>query len=143
MKKAAFFALVLVVSSPYVHASKEPRDAYRDRTLKSEVVKWVGEVGDVREVHTTLHRHDLEFRNRETGVSYGVVGSSELVKLHHESERNYLVEVEAERVGSPFLKEDYLIVRSFKILAETSAVPHLKVSRVLVDWDLRGSHLTR
>lgn len=90
-----------------------------------EIVKWVGEIKDEDSDHTTEHNHSLEFVKKDDGKEYDVVDSPELVKLHHETEKNYLVEIEAEKTPRFLFWGGNLIVKNFKVLEETASVPHL------------------
>lgn len=125
MKKSYFFVLALVASSMNVYAVHEPREAKNVPPSPPEIVKWVGEISDSASDHTTLHGHKLEFKNRETGDTYNIVDSPKLVKLHHETEKNYLVEIEAEKTSRFLFWGGNLIVKNFKVLSETASVPHL------------------
>lgn len=90
-----------------------------------EIVKWVGEVKDEPSDHTTEHDHKLEFIKKDDGKEYDIVDSPELVKLHHETEKNYLVEIEAEKTSRFLFWGGNLIVKNFKVIQETGSVPHL------------------
>jgi hypothetical protein len=125
MKKSYLFALALMASSLNVYAAREPREVTNRQPASPEIVKWVGEISDSASDHTTQHGHDLEFRNRATGDTYDIVDSPELVKLHHETEKNYLVEIEAEKTSRFLFWGGNLIVKNFKVLNETASVPHL------------------
>jgi|JI10StandDraft_1071094.scaffolds.fasta_scaffold349488_2 hypothetical protein len=128
MKKSYLLALALMASSLNVYASREgmgPREPRATQPSTPEIVKWVGEISDSASDHTTLHDHKLEFKNRETGKTYDIVDSPELVKLHHENEKNYSVEIEAEKTPRFLFWGGNLIVKNFKVLDETASVPHL------------------
>jgi hypothetical protein len=128
MKKSYLLALALMTSSLNVYASREgvgPGEPRATQPSTPEIVKWVGEISDSASDHTTLHDHKLEFKNRQTGKTYDVVDSPELVKLHHENEKNYLVEIEAEKTSRFLFWGGNLIVKTFKVLDETESVPHL------------------
>src|SRR3989338_3483475 len=104
MKKSYLFALVLMASSLNVYAARESRETRNNPPSPPEIVKWVGEISDSESDHTTQHGHKLKFKNHETGDTYDIVDSPELVKLHHETEKNYLVEIEAEKTSRPILR---------------------------------------
>lgn len=126
MKKSYLFALVLMASSLNVYASKEPCERRNAQPAAApKIVKWVGEISDSAADHTTLHGHKLKFKTRETGDTYDIVDSPELVKLHHETEKNYLVEIEAEKTSRFLFWGGNLIVKNFKVLGDTASVPHL------------------
>jgi len=127
MKKSYLLALILLVSSGNLYA-REGIGPIIDRKPAStgpEIVKWIGEISNSASDHTTLHNHSLEFKNRETGKTYDIVDSPDLVKVHHENEKNYLVEIEAEKTPRFLFWGGNLIVKNFKILGETASVPHL------------------
>lgn len=95
------------------------------RKAEPEIVKWVGEIRDDASTHTTEHVHNLEFVRQNDGSSYDIVESPELVKLHHETEKNFLVEIEAEITSRFLFWGGNLVVKKFKVLQETSeALPH-------------------
>lgn len=99
----------------------------RTRQVKSEpeIVKWVGEVRDDEGSHTTDHDHELRFTKKDDGEVYNIVDSPSLVKLHHETEKNYLVEIEAEKTAKFLFWGGNLIVKNFKVLADASGpIPH-------------------
>ena len=120
--KNSFTALVLTLSgASFAYASET--DA-KSSTSDKKIVRWIGEVKDdyVELDHTTKHQHDLEFTNAETGKTYDLVDIDELVKIHCETEKNYLVEIEAELTPRVLFWGNNLIVKKFKILKETSQV---------------------
>lgn len=129
MKTAYILALTVMVSSAPAFAREgfggRDRSVASAKTSAPEIVKWIGEISDSSSEHTTTHGHSLEFVNKETGNSYDIVDSPELVKLHHESEKNYLVEIEAEKTPRFLFWGNNLIVKNFKVLDETASVPHL------------------
>ena len=90
----------------------------------SRPITLTGEIKDDPSTHDSTHNHDLKFIQKDTGYSYQIK-SEELVKLHHETEKNYLVEVEAEKKLNFLFFGESLLVKKFKIIAETSAsIPH-------------------
>lgn len=97
----------------------------RPSEFKPEIVKWVGEIKDEASAHTTKHQHALEFIKRDDGKVYDIVDSPDLVKLHHETEKNYLVEIEAEKTPRFLFWGGNLIVKNFRIVDELGTVPHL------------------
>jgi|GEM_PF-2486947 len=133
MKNAIFCALVVFASSLNIYASsgdQSQSNLKNEQTSASEVLKLIGEISDSDSVHTNLHKHKLEFKDNESGKSYYIVDSPELVKLHHENEKNYLVEIEAEKTSRFLFWGGNLIVKNFKVLNETVSVPHLQAVRV-------------
>lgn len=91
-------------------------------------VKWVGLIKDDASTHTELHEHKLQFVRLEDGKSYNLKFAEELIKLHHDNEKNYIVEIEAERKPKLFSK-DVLEIQQFKIIREAGGqIPHNKHS---------------
>ena len=125
MKKSYLFTFALIASSLNVYAAREPRESRNVPSSAPEIVKWVGEISDPVSDHTTLHGHKLEFKSRVTGDTYDIVDSPKLVRLHHEAEKDYLVEIEAEKTSRFLFWGGNLIVKNFKVLSEIGSVPHL------------------
>lgn len=127
-------AFILVSANAFALPG-EGRDRSFDRTsshtkFQPEIVKWVGEVKDDRSTHTTEHRHELEFVKKDDGKRYDIVDSPELVKLHHETGKSYLAEIEAEKTPRFLFWGGNLIVKNFKVLEETSdVIPHAEPVR--------------
>lgn len=104
------------------------RGAGRDYSPRkpNEKVTWIGEVSDSPESHNTKHDHKLTFTRQDNGKKYDVKDSAELKKLHHETGKNYLMEIQAEI--HPWFFSEYLTVSSFKVLKETSeSIPHKEI----------------
>lgn len=124
MKKRTFVATAMVVGSAMVSSIVEasgPPDF--PKKGESELVTWTGEVRDDASTHTTAHVHFLRFFRREDGSAYEIQ-SPKLEKLHHDTDKNYLVEIEAEKTPEYLLSSSKLIVRKFKVLSELGdAVP--------------------
>jgi hypothetical protein len=94
------------------------------QNLSSET-KMIGEVTDEPTTHDTRHLHTLKFVDQVTGESFKVVDSPNLVKLHHETGKSYLIEAQVEKKQKFIFWGENLIVKSFSILKETSEeVPH-------------------
>ncbi len=118
--KNSFTILILTLSGAsfaYAGESDVP-----SASSNKKIVRWVGEIKDdnVELDHTTKHQHDLEFTNEETGKSYDIVSSDALVKLHCETGKNYLVEIEAELTPRVLFWGNNLNITKFKVLKETS-----------------------
>lgn len=95
-----------------------------------EIVRWTGEIKDSPSSHTTKHWHNLEFIRQSDGKEFDITSSPELVKLHHETEKNFLVEIEAEKTPRFLFWGGNLIVKSFRVLKETSpAIAHNKTEQ--------------
>lgn len=129
MKNKMLVVVCLGLLTSYSSAFARGGDrANFDRTpakSEPEIVTWVGEIKDEASDHTTEHRHALKFIKKDDGKKYSIVDSPELVKLHHETEKNYLVEIEAEKTPRFLFWGGNLIVKNFKVLHELASVPHL------------------
>lgn len=123
-------AILFALSSLSAIASSE-RDLSPDgsSSSKPEIVKWVGFVKGDPLYHTTNHDHSLQFVLQSDGDSFDIVDSPELVKLHHETEKNFLAEIEAEKTSRFLFWGGNLIVKKFKILKELETVAHTEPVR--------------
>jgi hypothetical protein len=93
----------------------------RDKSsVAPEIVKWVGLVRDNTSSHTTNHEHRLQFVKNGGSDVFEIIDSPELVKLHHETEKNYVVEIEAEKIPSFLFWGGNLVVKNFKVVSEAS-----------------------
>ncbi len=130
-KTVAVVCLGLLTSYSFAFARGGDRSGFDRQPVKyePEIVKWIGEVKDEASDHTTEHQHSLEFTKKDNGKEYDIVDSPELVKLHHETEKNYLVEIEAEKTPRFLFWGGNLIVKNFKVLEETAVVPHLEPTK--------------
>jgi len=118
---ATFLALPLIASAMEREGRMTQIERMeRDRASAPEIVKWVGTVKDDADSHTTEHEHELEFTRKDNGDSYDIVDSPELVKLHHDTEKNYVVEIEAEKTSKFLFWGGNLIVKNFKVIEEAS-----------------------
>jgi len=89
----------------------------------------IGEVTDDSSTHTTEHEHELKFKNQETGEVLDIVDSPSLVKLHHESEKNLLIEAQVARTPKVLFWGNNLVVKNFRVIKETSdVIPHVYVN---------------
>lgn len=120
-----FLGLLTSYSSAFARGGDRGGFDRKPAKYEPEIVKWIGEVKDEASDHTTEHQHALEFVKKDDGKEYDIVDSPELVKLHHETEKNYLVEIEAEKTPRFLFWGGNLIVKNFKVLEETALVPHL------------------
>lgn len=97
-----FLGVFAVAPSVFALRGEVPSRLYRDRDVAEagpEVVKWIGLVKDEPEDHTLEHSHKLSFVKKDDGKSYDIIDSPDLVKLHHETEKNFEVEIEAEKTA--------------------------------------------
>lgn len=123
--------LIVVLFSQNTFAmNREDKDSIDHRpktTSETNTVKWVGEIHDDESTHNTRHWHELKFTKKDDGKTYDISSNPDMVKLHHDTEKNYLVEIEAEKTPRFLLWGGELVVKKFKILAETSdIIPHNK-----------------
>jgi hypothetical protein len=105
----------------------EPRNdrMMRREPPKKEFVEWTGTVSDSDSSHTTEHEHELTFTRKDNGESYDIVDSPELVQLHHEKDKNLVIEMRAEKTPRFLFWGGNLIVKSFKVVEELEQRPHL------------------
>lgn len=128
MKKMNLIVLALaLMAQPLPASAAEPEGRITQgermqmqRALEPEIVKWAGTIKDKDGSHTTEHEHELEFTRKDNGDSYDIVDSPDLVKLHHETEKNYVVEIEAEKTPKFFFWGGHLIVKNFKVIEDAS-----------------------
>ena len=91
----------------------------------SSQTKLIGEVIDEPATHDTRHLHSLKFIDQATGKTFKVVDSPNLVKLHHETGKSYLIEAEVEKKPKFIFWGENLVVKNFSVLKETSEeIPH-------------------
>lgn len=91
----------------------------------SSQTKLVGEVIDEPATHDTRHLHSLKFIDQTTGEAFKVVDSPNLVKLHHETGKSYLIEAEVVKKPKFLFWGENLVVKNFSVLKETSEeIPH-------------------
>jgi hypothetical protein len=96
-------------------------DRSEGRPLKNkfvpEIVTWIGQVKEEASSHAT--EHDLKFIML-SGKKYDIVDSPDIVKFRHETNKNYLVEIEAEKTPTFLFWGGKLVVKKFKIISESS-----------------------
>ena len=130
MKKIniAISALALaLMAQPLTASATEPEGRITQgermqmqKASEPEIVRWVGTFKDKDGSHTTEHEHELEFTRKDSGDSYDIVDSPELVKLHHETQKNYVVEIEAEKTPKFLFWGGSLIIKNFKVVEDAS-----------------------
>lgn len=111
---------------------RDPLSSFRDRTTVSqtpsgESIKWVGTISDESLAHNE-HRHFLKFTRKSDGESFDL-DSKSLMTLHHDREKNFLVEITAIRTPRFLFWGNNLIVKDFRILEELESVPHKELER--------------
>ncbi len=87
--------------------------------------KVVGEVKDTSATHDSRHLHRLTFKDSKSGQTFKIVESPSLVKQHHETEKELLIEAKVRKTPSFLFWGGNLIVEEFSVLKEMSeAIPH-------------------
>lgn len=90
------------------------------RSAEPEIVQWVGVVGDDVSSHDSRGNHELKFVKNENGETYDIEDSPELIKLHDETGKKYLVEIVAEKTPKFLFWGGNLIVKKFKVLGDVN-----------------------
>ncbi len=132
MKITSISVLVLALTVGLLmnNAVAAEREAFRSEKgshTRSEpaIVRWVGTVQDGSDTHTTNHEHELMFKRESDGETFAMQKNEELVKLHHETEKNLKIEIEGEVTPKFLFRGGNLIVKSFTLIEETGErVPH-------------------
>lgn len=130
MKTLYSFTVVILFFSINVYALKDNFRPERsignsNTSVLPNIVKWTGTISDSPDNHTNKHTHDLIFTKNDSKEQYEIIDSPDLVKIHHNNEKNYLIEIEAEKTTRFLFWGGNLIVKNFKIINETESVPHL------------------
>jgi hypothetical protein len=112
MKKQILTASMALALSSYSYADE------------NQTVNWTGTVYDNPSSHTTKHFHRLIFKNRETQEAYDIVGSENLRNLHHDTNKNFVAQIEGYITSKFLFWGGNLVVTSYKILEESDAVLH-------------------
>lgn len=110
----------------------EGKDRAEIKDQEPNIVKWVGVVKGDEDYHTTDHDHELEFVRQSDQEDFDIVDSPKLVKFHHDTEKNYLMEIEAEKTSRFLFWGGNLVVKNFKVLKELEKVAHTKPVRTPV-----------
>jgi len=127
MKEYILITLLVFSSTTALAVKGEGRDpvkANESKFQKPEIVKWIGTVKGDSSQHTTEHNHELRFIKQSDQEEFDIVESPKLVTLHHKNEKNYLMEIEAEKTPRFLFWGGNLIVKKFKVLKELESVPH-------------------
>lgn len=131
--------LITVASSITAQAQaerieREPRDrgqrsAQETKETAPGVVRWRGTLQDDSSSHTTEHEHRLRFVRHDDQKVYDMEIGPELARIHHETEKNLIVEVEVERTSRFLFWGGNLVVRRFTILGSAGeAIPHRELA---------------
>ena len=138
MKKNIFIIFMALSFCNIAFAIKgEGRDFYPTAPLfygkKESSVKYVPTIvvleGELQDGKNSNHEkdncfHDLKFVTDE-GKTYSIVNSPQLLKLHHENEKNYRLSIKAEVTPRFLFWGGNLVVDSFSVLNEVSTSPHI------------------
>ncbi len=92
------------------------------QSLSGDSITWVGTISDESFAHNE-HRHNLRFTRETDGKTFDIESES-LMTLHHDRERNFLVEITAIKTPKFLFWGNNLIVKDFKVLEELESVPH-------------------
>ncbi|MGE4108230.1 MAG: hypothetical protein AB7F66_13530 [Bacteriovoracia bacterium] len=117
--------LFILGTSAFAETKEGRFSAERVTKSTQKTVRWLGEIKD-DSGHTVNHRHDLKFVRTDTGDSYSVVDSPAIEKLHHETDKNYVVEATGEVTPKFLFWGGNLIITKFKVIAESSQPIPLK-----------------
>jgi|TARA_Y100000817_G_C16781318_1_gene510731 hypothetical protein len=98
---------------------------------------WNGVVRSSELSHTTDHTHFLEFVRSEDKEVFDIVDSPELAKLHHDTNRNYRVEIEGQLTSKFLFWGGNLVVKKFKVLEELDVVALREPRRISGSSELR------
>lgn len=117
------YVLTAIIASTFMGcASKNVNENANGRTIR------IGEISDAVSTHDTRHQHELKFKEKSTGKIFDVVESPELVKLHHETGKNYLIEADTAKTNKFLFWGENLIVKNFRIIeAVGEAIPHNEI----------------
>ncbi len=86
------------------------------KKFETDIVNWIGEAREDSTSHET--NHDVLFF-RMDGKKYNIIDSPDLVRFCHEKNKNYLLEIEAEKTPSFLFWGGNLIVKKFKIVTDS------------------------
>ncbi len=118
MKILILFTLVFV-SVGCASSSKELEESSNDLLT--------GVVYDEPSSHDDRHNHALKFKENVTGRIYSLAENNELLSLHHNTEKNILVDLKGEVRSKFLIWGQELVVKEFKVLEEVGEkVPHAK-----------------
>ncbi len=92
----------------------------------NEKVTWLGKIQDDESEHDQSHEHKLSFIRQENGKAYDVQ-IPELRQMHHETDKNFLVEIQGEVTPKFLFWGGNLILRSVRILQKLDGPPHHEV----------------
>lgn len=83
-----------------------------------EIVNWTGEIKE--ELTSHYADHDLLFLKEDGNKKYSIIESPEILRFHHEINKNYLVEIEAEKTPTFLFWGGKLVIKKFKIISGPS-----------------------
>jgi hypothetical protein len=82
-------------------------------------VQWVGEIKDDSYAHGNEKTHHLFFVKKDNGEKFNISNIDEVQRMHNESGKNYMVEIEATQMPRSFPGRGNLVVKHVKILDES------------------------
>ncbi len=85
------------------------------KTYKPEIVNWTGEIKEELSSHDTSH--DLLFFKKDDGKKYSIIDSPDIVRFQHEINKNFLIEIEAEKSPTFLFWGGKLVIKKFKIIS--------------------------
>lgn len=86
-----------------------------------------GVVFDDSNSHDDRHEHILKFKDNTTGEVYSLAHNQGLLDMHHNSERNVMVELKGEIKSKFIIWGQELVVKEYKVLQEVGEkIPHKK-----------------
>lgn len=116
------YVLIAIIASNFFGC------ASTEKNSNEKTTSVIGEVTDDSSTHTTEHGHRLKFKNQETGEVTDIVDSPNLVKLHHESEKNLIIEAQVTRTPKVLFWGGKLVVKDFRVIKESSdSIPHVYI----------------
>lgn len=133
MKRAILIAVLMIVGAEAQARTFDRGEAVdlrvwqraNSQKVEPEMVKWIGEISDASG-HTSGHEHSMQFKNQVTGKVYDLT-APDLTKLHHDAEKNYLVEIEAEKRPKFLFWGGDLVVKKYRVIRDIASVPHEEV----------------
>lgn len=107
-----------------------------------ETVNWIGILNESDGYHYIGHKfgHDLQFVRQSDGKKFTIINNKELIEAHRNSEKNLLVQIQAEITPKFLFWGENLSVKDFKILSELSEISHKKYEKPLSSESTFGKH---
>lgn len=86
------------------------------KSEEDKILNWTGVVKASDLSHTKKHDHFLEFVRSDDDKVFDIIDSPELVKMHHDTNRNYKVKIEGYLTSKFLFWGGNLVVKNFKVL---------------------------